>query len=128
MPIMTLLTKSIYDEKANSDGIRILITRFYPRGVKKERFDLWLRGASPTSDLLKEYKTGIIGWTEFSKRFRKQLTSLEESKSAIDRIVEQSKSGDVTLLCYEKEGENCHRYLVKSRVEKLLKKKDERKV
>ena len=72
--------------------------------------------------LLKEYKTGVIGWAEFSKRFRKQLTSLEESKAAIDCIVQTSKDADVTLLCYEKEGENCHRTMVKSRVEKLLKK------
>jgi uncharacterized protein YeaO (DUF488 family) len=120
---LALQTKSIYEEKNSSGGLRILITRFYPRGVKKERFDLWLRGASPTPGLLKEFKTGVIGWAEFSKRFRKQLISLEESKAAIDQIAELSKSGDITLLCYEKEGENCHRTIVKSRVEKLLKKK-----
>jgi len=119
---LTIQTKSIYEDKTISDGVRILITRFYPRGVKKDRFNLWIRGASPTADLLKKYRKGQISWAEFSKRFRMQLVSLEESKAAIDRIVELSKSADVTLLCYEKEGENCHRNLVKSRVEKLLKK------
>jgi len=120
--MLTIFTNSVYEEKTSSDGIRVLITRFYPRGVKKECFDIWIRGASPTPDLLKEYKKGLIGWPEFSKRFRKQLTSLEESKAAMDSILELSKSSDITLLCYEKEGENCHRTLVKSRVEKLLKK------
>ena len=32
-------TKSIYDPKEESDGIRILITRYWPRGIKKEHFD-----------------------------------------------------------------------------------------
>jgi len=126
--VLTLHTKSIYDDKTSSDGIRILITRFYPRGVKKERFDLWIRDASPTPNLLKEYKKGLIVWPEFSKRFRKQLTSLEESKAAIDRLAELSKSADITLLCYEREGENCHRTIVKSRLENLLKKKHARTV
>jgi uncharacterized protein YeaO (DUF488 family) len=122
---LTIQTKSIYEDKTSSDGVRALISRYYPRGVKKERFDLWIRDLSPTPDLLKEYKKGLIGWPEFSKRFRKQLTSLEASKAAVDRILEISKSNTVTLLCYENEGENCHRNLVKSRVEKLLKKNKE---
>ena len=120
--VLTLRTKSIYEEKSASDGIRILITRFYPRGVKKDRFDFWIRGASPIQDLLKKYKSGSITWAQFSKEFRKQMTTLHESKEAIDRIVELARSSDVTLLCYEKEGEKCHRALVKSRVEKLLEK------
>ena len=32
-------TKSIYDPKEENDGIRILITRYWPRGIKKEYFD-----------------------------------------------------------------------------------------
>jgi uncharacterized protein YeaO (DUF488 family) len=118
---MTLHTKSVYEKKTSSDGTRILVSRFYPRGVKRERFDLWFRGASPSKELLKEYKQGVIQWPEFSRKFGKQLTDLKESKVAIDSIVELSKNVDVTLLCYEKEGENCHRTIVKSRVEKLLK-------
>jgi len=87
--------------------------------VKKDRFDLWLRGASPTRELLKEYRGGAIDWSEFSRKFRTQLLNLEESKEAINRIAHFSRKSDVTLLCYEKEGENCHRRIVKSVVEKL---------
>jgi uncharacterized protein YeaO (DUF488 family) len=121
---LTLSTKSIYEEKKSSDGIRILITRYYPRGVKKDRFDLWLCGASPTRQLLKEYKAGAIDWKEFSRKFRAQLKNLEESKEAINRIFELSRNSYVTLLCYEKEGENCHRTIVKSVVEKLAEKSE----
>ncbi|MGH9997206.1 MAG: DUF488 family protein, N3 subclade, partial [Nitrososphaeraceae archaeon] len=36
-------TKSIYVKKEDIDGTRILITRFYPRGIRKENFDRWYR-------------------------------------------------------------------------------------
>ncbi len=69
---LPLKTKSIYDEKEDSDGNRVLVTRYYPRGVKRTHFDLWVRPASPDVDLLKDYKSGAINWREFSKRFRVQ--------------------------------------------------------
>lgn len=120
---MKIRTKSIYDEKDPSDGTRILITRFYPRGVKRTRFDLWIRGVSPQPELLKEYKSGGITWSEFSRRFGAQLSKLEESKEAINQLIEILRTDDITLLCYEKEGENCHRTIVKSRILKMMSRK-----
>jgi uncharacterized protein YeaO (DUF488 family) len=55
-----ITTKSIYDEKEDSDGIRILITRFYPRGIRKENFDRCYRDLSPSVSLLKNLKDGKI--------------------------------------------------------------------
>jgi uncharacterized protein YeaO (DUF488 family) len=49
-------TKSIYDPKEENDGIRILITRYWPRGIKKGHFDKWYKELSPSRDLLKRYK------------------------------------------------------------------------
>ena len=40
-------TKRIYDPKEDSDGTRILITRKWPRGQKKDRFDEWIKDLSP---------------------------------------------------------------------------------
>ena len=34
-------TKCLYYPKDISDGARILITRYSPRGIKKEHFDRW---------------------------------------------------------------------------------------
>ena len=114
-------SKSIYDLKSSSDGKRILISRYYPRGVKKDRFDLWIRQASPGIPLLKEYKSGAIDWKEFSKRFRTQMTKTPEGKRALAELAEQAKLSDsITLLCYEKEGENCHRNIVKSILDRKL--------
>jgi uncharacterized protein YeaO (DUF488 family) len=114
---MPLKTKSIYEVKEKADGLRVLITRYYPRGVKKTHFDLWMRGASPEAALLKRYRNEELDWKAFSIEFKKQLRTLPDSKKAIQELVELSRETDVTLLCYEREGLNCHRYLVKVAVE-----------
>jgi len=59
-------TKSIYDKKEESDGKRILITRYYPRGISKDNFYLWYRDLSPSRHLLKSLKHGIISRSVFS--------------------------------------------------------------
>ena len=121
---MQIKTKSIYVEKEGSDGTRVLVTRYYPRGVKKSHFDLWLRGASPEAKLLKAYKHNSITWGELSKEFRKQLRTSEASRAAIEQLVELSQKSDlITLLCFEKEGQNCHRNIVKAVVESKIKRK-----
>lgn len=117
---MTVQTKSIYEPKSKSDGLRILITRYYPRGVKRDKFDLWIRGASPTRDLLKSYRQGSIDWSEFKKQFSKQLSSEEESKTAMNELFTLAKKKSITLLCYEREGQNCHRQIVKAKLQRSL--------
>ena len=124
---MSVKTKSIYDEKEPSDGTRILISRFYPRGVKRTHFDLWIRDASPEKPLLKEYRDKAIDWKVFSKKFRDQLKSSPSSLEAIKKIEELAKKDDVTLLCYEREGQKCHRLIVKSVVNQKTRKKSSSK-
>ena len=102
------------------DGTRVLVTRYYPRGVKKTHFDLWLRDLSPEVTLLKEYRNKVLDWRGFSTRFRRQLRTIPAAKEAMNKLVELSRNHDVTILCYEKEGENCHRNIVKSIVNRKL--------
>lgn len=119
----TIRTKSIYDKKGRIDGLRILVSRFYPRGVKRERFDLWIRGASPQRDLLKSYKQGLIDWPEFERRFKLQLKTEVDSKAAMKQLLELSRRRNITLLCYEKEGQKCHRQVLKTTLERLLRRR-----
>lgn len=60
-----LKTKSIYDPKEYGDGTRILISRFYPRGIKKEHFQNWQKDLSPSPILIRKYKNNEITWSQF---------------------------------------------------------------
>ena len=115
---LTLLTKSIDQPRAESDGTRVLITRFYPRGVKKDRFDRWIRELSPSSDLLHAYKSGDKSWQTFAAEFKTELDANPSSMLAIRSLREESRKGNVTLLCYERSGIPCHRYIVAELVKK----------
>ena len=55
-------TKSIYESVEKEDGLRVLITRWYPRGVKREKYDVWVRELPPSALLLKRYKNSEIEW------------------------------------------------------------------
>jgi len=109
---MTVKTKSIYDTKRRIDGLRVLVSRFYPRGVMRDHFDLWVREASPKPDLLRAYKHGSINWPEFERRFRLQLRTATASISALNQLSELSTKRIITLLCYEKEWQKCHRQIL----------------
>ncbi|MDA4115494.1 MAG: DUF488 family protein [Thaumarchaeota archaeon] len=105
-------TKSIYEPADPGDGFRVLITRYYPRGVKKDRFDRWEKALSPSRELLAAYRSGEKSWDQFKRAFLSEMKASPESAEAIRALSPLAKAQDVTLLCYEKAGLNCHRYLV----------------
>jgi uncharacterized protein YeaO (DUF488 family) len=109
---LALKTKSIYEPKEESDGLRLLITRFYPRGVKRDRFDRWTRELSPSRDLLRAYRSKEKSWEVFKSEFVAELKGNPSSLAALRTLRKESTKGDVTLLCYEKSGNPCHRYIV----------------
>jgi uncharacterized protein YeaO (DUF488 family) len=67
---LVIKTKSIYQpSEENDDGIRVLVTGFYPRGIKKDKFDYSIRELSPSGSLLKNYRQGKYNWVEFKVAF-----------------------------------------------------------
>ena len=110
-------TKSIYKPIEEEDGLRVLITRWYPRGVKREKYDIWVRELSPSPELLKRYKNTEINWDDFKTILLSELRDNIDSVEAIHTLQSKSNMQDVTLLCYEKDGCPCHRYMVKDLIE-----------
>lgn len=115
---LVVRTKSIFQPREAADGIRVLITRYYPRGVKKEHFEEWVQPLSPSPTLLFKYKQGECDWNGFKVNFLLELRENIDSLDAIYALNEAVKSTDITLLCYEKDGQPCHRHLVKDLIEK----------
>lgn len=110
-------TKSIYKPVEKEDGLRVLITRYYPRGVKKEKYDIWVRELAPSAELLKKYKNSEIKWNDFTISLLAELRNSIDSLEAIRALQTKGHMENVTLLCYEKDGEPCHRHLVRDLIE-----------
>jgi uncharacterized protein YeaO (DUF488 family) len=114
---MSVKTKQIYEKPSREDGIRFLISRYYPRGVKKNHFDEWLRALSPSPKLLFDYKEKRISWETFKDRFVTELANNIDSVELINILHDAMKRDVVTLLCYEKSGVPCHRHIVAELIE-----------
>ncbi len=106
-------TKSIYEPVRKDDGLRVLITRWYPRGVKKERYDVWVRELAPSAGLLKKYQSFEIGWADFSRSLLSEFRDNADSIRAIHTLQTRGNTENITLLCHERDGKPCHRHMVR---------------
>jgi hypothetical protein len=70
---------------------------------------------SPSWKLLNDYKDGRIDWAQYTERFRHEM-ECDPCRKEMKRIWDLSQSKDVFLVCYEKQGEDCHRYLLKDMI------------
>ena len=115
-------TKSIYALKNESDGVRILITRYWSRGIKKENVDKWYKDLSPSKELLQNYKANKIEFQLFEKLFREEIrVNMNVHDLCRGIAMEAAEGKEITLLCYEKEESNCHRKIIKQLCEKECK-------
>ena len=89
--------KRVYDPPAEDDGVRVLVDRLWPRGVRKEdaAVTLWLKDIAPSTELRKWFGHDPARWAEFGRRYRAELKHNEE---AVAHLVALSARGPVTLV------------------------------
>jgi uncharacterized protein YeaO (DUF488 family) len=97
--------KRVYDTPAESDGLRVLVDRLWPRGISKAnaRIDLWLRDLSPSDALRKEFHAKPEKWAAFKKAYAQELES-EPAQAALAEL-RAAKERVVTLLYAAKDEE-----------------------
>ena len=92
-----LALKRVYDKAAPEDGVRFLVERLWPRGIKKTdlRLDAWLKDVAPSAALRRWFSHDPKKWTEFQKRYFAELDSHPEACAPIRRA---ARHGRVTLV------------------------------
>lgn len=97
---MGIHVKRVYEPVAE-DGVRILVDRLWPRGMRKEDLHgLWLKEAAPSSALRKWYSHEPDKWPEFKKRY---FAELDAQPQAVEQIAALLRQGPVTLLYSSRE-------------------------
>jgi uncharacterized protein YeaO (DUF488 family) len=84
--------------------------RYWPRGVRRERVDLWLKDSAPSRELLRAYSHEGLSWDEFERRYRSEM--LHERPNVLEQLRQLERDhGVLTLLCHERipPREHCHR-------------------
>jgi uncharacterized protein YeaO (DUF488 family) len=89
--------KRVYEKPGPHDGIRFLIERLWPRGVRKAdvHMDGWQKEAGPSTELRKWFSHDPDKWVEFQHKY---FAELKERPEAWEPILEAAKHGTVTLL------------------------------
>jgi uncharacterized protein YeaO (DUF488 family) len=89
--------KRAYDTAERADGVRYLVERLWPRGLKKEqlRLDGWLKDVAPSAELRKWFSHDPAKWPEFRRRY---LAELDRSSEAWRPILDAARRGRVTLI------------------------------
>ena len=111
-------TKSVYDPVEESDGQRILVSRYWPRGLSKEHLALTehLKDVAPSVELLRDWKSGNISWAEYESRYHQEML---EQREKIVELAKRANGLTITLLCFEREDNpHCHRHLLKRLIDK----------
>jgi len=104
---------SVYDrDRDDRSGWRVLIMRRWPRGVRKDQVDVWLKDAAPSPVLLQAYHHEGLLWAQFETRYRAEMLA---RPAVLNQIRELERvHGEVRLLCYERipPEEHCHRLVL----------------
>lgn len=89
--------KRVYEKRGRQDGARFLVERLWPRGLRKDQvqMDGWQKEAGPSGELRKWFSHDATKWTEFQRRYFKEL---EKRPEAWQPILESAERGAVTLL------------------------------
>jgi uncharacterized protein YeaO (DUF488 family) len=90
-------TKRVYEKPTARDGIRLLIDRVWPRGLKKDELALdgWLKDVAPSDRMRKWFGHDPRRWNEFRRRYFAELRGKTEVWTA---ILEKARESNVTLL------------------------------
>lgn len=95
--------RRIYDEPESTDGKRILVDRLWPRGVSKERADLfdWYKEVAPSTELREWFHHDPAKFDEFARRYRDELKDPKHA-DALAKLRRLAKQGTLTLLTASK--------------------------
>jgi uncharacterized protein YeaO (DUF488 family) len=117
---MPVLAKSIYEPPAPEDGLRVLTTNYWPRGIAKSKIDVYKRILSPNRDALRAYKAGEVPWPDYAKQYL-ELMQGEEQQREIADLAALAEIQPVTILCICKDDTECHRRLLRELIEAATK-------
>lgn len=112
-----LQIKRIYEQPRQTDGLRILVDRLWPRGISKEKasIDSWLKEIAPSSELRVWFAHKPERFEEFSQKYRQELhhnPAIQELKNLL------AHHHNATLLYAAKDPKINHALVLRNFLEK----------
>jgi uncharacterized protein YeaO (DUF488 family) len=108
--------KRAYDPPSRQDGVRFLVERLWPRGVKKTALhvEAWLKDVAPSDALRRWFHHDPKKWDEFRRRYFREL---DASTAAWAPILKAARRGRVTLVYSSRDTEHNNAVALKAYLE-----------
>jgi uncharacterized protein YeaO (DUF488 family) len=89
--------KRAYEPPADTDGVRVLVDRLWPRGLTKAEtaIDHWFRDLAPSQELRRWFAHDINRWNEFRRRYADEL---KDHQAELDELRRLAREQPVTLV------------------------------
>lgn len=89
--------KRVYEKAKKEDGLRVLVDRLWPRGIRKEDagIDCWLKDIAPSQELRTWFSHKPGKWPKFKQLYFQELGAREDF---LAQIIARARKGSVTLL------------------------------
>lgn len=97
IPASHVRLKRVYEPPSPEDGVRVLVDRLWPRGLRKADAAVgrWMKDIAPSTELRQWFGHVPERWQEFRHRYAKEL---QQRASAIDELRELARHDTVTLV------------------------------
>jgi len=84
---MNITIKRAYDASSSEDGYRVLVDRLWPRGVKKEQFEIneWCKDITPSTELRQWFNHDPDRFAEFSTKYQHELSQSDAPRQLLER-------------------------------------------
>jgi uncharacterized protein YeaO (DUF488 family) len=111
--------KRVYDKQETRDGLRFLVERLWPRGVRKAevQMEAWEKEVGPSDRLRKWFSHDPAKWKQFQHKY---FAELDQRPDAWQRILDAAQRGTVTLLYSSRDTEHNNAVALKSFLEAKL--------
>lgn len=112
----------VYDPPGPEDGLRVLIDRLWPRGLRKDsgQFDEWLKQVAPSTELRAWFGHRADRFAEFTHRYQEELADADH-EAALAHLLELAQANrTLTLLTASKDVELSHAVVLAAAVRNRL--------
>ncbi len=111
-----LQLKRAYDPASKGDGVRFLVERLWPRGIRKQDLiiDAWHKDVGPSDRLRKWFGHDPAKWESFKEKYFLELEARPEAWEPIRKSAEHRK---VTLVYSSRDTEHNNAVALKQYLE-----------
>lgn len=120
--LMNMQIKRVYEPAEPSDGMRILVDRLWPRGIKKVnlKMDDWAKVLAPSTEARKEFGHKAENLDSFKARYLAELNANPDAIAYAQKLCETDPQ-TITLLYAARDPKINHAIILKEWLSQQLK-------